>query len=227
MHGRRAIQLLRWDEPKQSRVARLGATVLVTDFAPSMVERLRRNGREAGLADLAAEVMDGQALTLPDGSFDAAFSMFGLIFFPDRAAGFREIRRVLQPGGTAAVGVWSTRGTGIGPFLEPAARRVLPAPRTPAAPRRALSLGDPEGFAREMRAAGFARVEMQTVAHPWELPSAEAVWEALHTNPAIVSRFTEEQRAAVGMLVIDGLRAEFGAGPVRLEGEAHIGVGTK
>lgn len=90
-----------------------------------------------------------------------------------------------------------------------------------------MSLGDPEGFAREMRAAGFARVEMQTVAHPWELPSAEAVWEALHTNPAIVSRFTEEQRAAVGMLVIDGLRAEFGAGPVRLEGEAHIGVGTK
>jgi ubiquinone/menaquinone biosynthesis C-methylase UbiE len=206
--------------------ARLGATVVAVDFAPGMVERLRRNAREAGLADLAAAVMDGQALALPDGSFDAAFSLFGLMFFPDRAAGFRELRRVLRPGGTAAVGVWSTRGIGIGPFLARAARQALPASSAPAAPRRALSLEDPEGFARELRAAGFARVELQTVAHPWEVPNAEAVWDALHTNPAIVARFTAEQRAAIRPLVIDGLRAQFGAGPVRLEGEAHIGVGT-
>jgi len=78
--------------------ARLGAEVVATDFSPGMIAQLRGRIAEAGLTNITAEVMDGQSLTLPDASFDAAFSMFGLIFFPDRRAGFRELRRVLRPG---------------------------------------------------------------------------------------------------------------------------------
>src|SRR4051794_15989674 len=64
--------------------ARLGAAVIATDFSPGMIAQLRGRMGEAGLANITAEVMDGQRLALPDASFDAAFSMFGLIFFPDR-----------------------------------------------------------------------------------------------------------------------------------------------
>ncbi|HEY7909270.1 MAG TPA: methyltransferase domain-containing protein, partial [Thermomicrobiales bacterium] len=162
--------------------ARRGATVVATDFAPGMVERLRQRAGEAGLTNLSAAVMDGQALTLPDNSFDAAFSNFGLIFFPDRAAGFRELYRVVRPGGKAAVSAWSTKVWNLAPILARAVGRALPAPPTPAAPRPALSLQDPEAFAGEMREAGFARVEIQTVVHQWELPTSEAVWEGLRSN---------------------------------------------
>lgn len=38
--------------------------------------------------------------------FDAVVSQFGLMFFEDRLAALREMRRVLRPGGNLAVAVW-------------------------------------------------------------------------------------------------------------------------
>jgi SAM-dependent methyltransferase len=202
------------------QAARRGATVVAIDFAPGMIARLHVHASEAGLANLTAAVMDGQALSLADDSFDAAFSMFGLIFFPDRAAGFRELRRVLRPGGKAVVGTWSRTGTAI----RPAARHALPAPPTP---RQVQNLHDPELFAREMRAGGFTRVEVQTIAHDQELPTPEATWELVTHQPTILAIYTPDQLAAARPIAIEALCAEFGDGPVRLEWEAHIGIGTK
>ncbi|MCA1666679.1 MAG: class I SAM-dependent methyltransferase, partial [Thermomicrobia bacterium] len=143
--------------------ARLGAAVVAVDFAPAMMERLRQRAAEAGLASIVTDVMDGQALTLPDGAFDAAFSMFGLIFFPDRAAGFRELHRVLRPGGVAAVGVWSALDrVRFVSVLAQAARRALPDLSAAAPPPAVNSLADPATLAREMRAAGFATVAVHT-----------------------------------------------------------------
>lgn len=63
--------------------ARTGAQVLATDFAAGMVARIAA----ADLPNVEAKVMDGQALALPDASFDAVFSIFGVIMFPDGAKG--------------------------------------------------------------------------------------------------------------------------------------------
>ena len=75
--------------------ARLGADVTAVDFAPGMVALLRERMRSNGLS-ARVEEMDGQALDLPDAYFDAAASMFGLIFFPDLGAGLRELRRTCR-----------------------------------------------------------------------------------------------------------------------------------
>jgi SAM-dependent methyltransferase len=52
----------------------------------------------------------GQAEALPfaDAAFDAVVSQFGLMFFADRGAALREMRRVMRPGGRLAVAVWGT-----------------------------------------------------------------------------------------------------------------------
>jgi demethylmenaquinone methyltransferase/2-methoxy-6-polyprenyl-1,4-benzoquinol methylase len=71
--------------------------VLAVDLAPRMIEHA-----EAAYADVAQlEFRVANALDLPaaDGTFDAATIAFGLRNLADFEAGFREMRRVVRPGG--------------------------------------------------------------------------------------------------------------------------------
>ncbi|HEY5548648.1 MAG TPA: class I SAM-dependent methyltransferase [Coriobacteriia bacterium] len=78
----------------------LPAKVVVTDFVSEMLDiaRVKAEGF-SGPTELVFEIQDGQALTLPDGSFDVVSVSFGVRNMPDRTAGFREALRVLKPGG--------------------------------------------------------------------------------------------------------------------------------
>lgn len=49
---------------------------------------------------------DAGALPFADACFDVVLSLAALMFFPDRVGALREVRRVLRPGGRAAVHVW-------------------------------------------------------------------------------------------------------------------------
>jgi SAM-dependent methyltransferase len=74
------------------------------DVDPDMVAAARVRAERAGLADRARfEVGDVAAMPFDDASFDLVVSSFSAHHWPDAAAGFREIRRVLRPGGTALV----------------------------------------------------------------------------------------------------------------------------
>jgi ubiquinone/menaquinone biosynthesis C-methylase UbiE len=85
-----------------------GSDVVAIDASSRMVARIVCRASDAGLSDrVRADVMDGMALALPDASFDAAISVFGVILFPDVDLGMREIARVLKPGGRAAIVAWT------------------------------------------------------------------------------------------------------------------------
>lgn len=99
------------------------AHVAAIDFAEEMVERFRRRCAPLDIANVAVSVGDGQVLPFADASFECAFSIFGLIFFPDRAAGFSELRRAV-----AHPAAWST-GCARQAVTPPARRRREP-PRT-------------------------------------------------------------------------------------------------
>lgn len=209
--------------------ARTGAAVTAVDFAPAMIARLRAHAAAEGLENITAAVMDGQALALPDGAFDAAFSMFGLIFFPDRAAGFRELHRVLRPGGIAGVAGWGANGSGGPRFAQRAVAHVFPhlaSASADAATPAFLSLQDPRDLAREMSGAGFSAVRIETIAHYKRACTPDEAWET-GRGWTTVAALDEAGREAVRTAFLDLLRAQYGDGPVRFHGEAHIGIGIK
>ncbi len=86
--------------------ARAGFAVDAVDFSTEMVDRLEHRLRSGSIERVTARVGDGQALPFADGAYAGAFSMFGLMFFADRARGFAELRRILAPGARAVVSSW-------------------------------------------------------------------------------------------------------------------------
>lgn len=60
------------------------------------------------VADVRVKWRKADALALPfeDNAFDVVLCQFGVMFFPNRQAGYREARRVLKPGGRLLFNVW-------------------------------------------------------------------------------------------------------------------------
>jgi phosphatidylethanolamine/phosphatidyl-N-methylethanolamine N-methyltransferase len=73
--------------------------VLAVDLSPAMLRQARAHARPG----IDFRVMDGMALDLPDGSFDAAILHMVLEVIPDPARGLADAARVLRPGGRLAV----------------------------------------------------------------------------------------------------------------------------
>jgi SAM-dependent methyltransferase len=85
--------------------SRVGADGLVigVDMTPEMLGRARQNAAAAGVTNV--EFREGRLEQLPvdDASIDAVTSNCVINLVPDKAAVFREIRRVLRPGGRVVV----------------------------------------------------------------------------------------------------------------------------
>jgi ubiquinone/menaquinone biosynthesis C-methylase UbiE len=213
-------------------VARKAARVVAVDFSPEMIEILAGHAARAVHANVTAHVMDAQRLGLPDRAFDRVLCNFGVIFFPDRVQGFREMYRVLRPGGRAVVSAWSNpaRFEAFGVFMAALQQAIpnLPAPRQPPAP---LSLSDPGKLVEEMRSGGFTDVRVESITRHFEAPSAEVFWTRMEsTAPPVVEMFRRigpDNVARARDQLIGVLRGRFGDGPVRLACEAHYGIGER
>ena len=156
-----------------ARRAGPNGSVLATDISENILELAARTAAEAGLANVATKVVDGEALAVQAGFFDAAISRVGFIYFPDRRAAFEGMRRALKPGGRLAGIVYSTPEAN-GFFSVPVAivrrRAALPAP-APGQPGP-FSLGAPGVLEAAYEEAGFTEVEVRRVSAPLRMRSA-------------------------------------------------------
>lgn len=149
-------------------------TVLATDLSPTILEHAARAAKAAGLTNVATLELDGEQLhRLPAGSFDAAISRVGLIYFPDRHQALTGIHHALRDGGRFATVTYSTAATN-GFFSLPVSiireRAGLPAP-APGQPGP-FSLADPDVLVHDLTRAGFHDVVVEVIDAPVRLPSA-------------------------------------------------------
>ncbi len=148
--------------------ARTGAQVLATDFSPGMIARIAARD----LPNVAARVMDGQALSLEDASFDAVFSIFGVIMFPDWRKGLAEMARVTRPRGHGVIATWQEQGAATFLLLGQIRRRLFPNREGMTMPDAVQALSEPADFARELIAAGYRDPMIECVTHDYMLDLA-------------------------------------------------------
>lgn len=103
-------------------------SVVGVDLSEEMIEIGRRKVSDAKLNEVVTlGIGDCLLLPFPDSTFDAVTCAYGVRNFADIEAGYREMHRVLRPGGTVLIIELSTpQSSVVRPFYNFYTRTVIP-----------------------------------------------------------------------------------------------------
>ena len=76
------------------------ADITCLDYSPDMMGQAKEKAEHLRLKNVTFRQGDVGALPFADGAFDIVLSLNGFHAFPDKEAAYRELFRVLRPGGT-------------------------------------------------------------------------------------------------------------------------------
>jgi SAM-dependent methyltransferase len=165
--------------------------VLGVDISPPMLARARE--RVAGRSTIALALGDAQTYAFAPGAFDALYSRFGVMFFDEPAAAFRNLRAAARSGGGLSFVCWQdlAKNPWAARPLE-AVMRLLPESAMPDMLREGrpgpFFMSDPARVRAILGAAGWNDVSLELVEMPLHLGGAatldEAVAYSLQIGPA-------------------------------------------
>lgn len=137
------------------------ATYVATDLNQAMLDY----AASVQVPDSRIRWRQADALSLPfeDAAFDVVCCQFGVMFFPDRPAAYREVRRVLKPGGHFLFNVWDRIEENVfADDVTNALARIFPNDPPRFLARTPHGHHDVTLIRSELEGAGFSRVEIET-----------------------------------------------------------------
>ena len=189
--------------------------ITATDLHRAMMAHGEAVGTSRPMTWREADVM---ALPFADESLDVVVCQFGVMFFSDRVAAYREVRRVLRPGGTFVFNVWNAiEDNEFADVVTSAAGALFPGDPPRFLPRTPYGHGSPSEISSDVRAAGFGQcaISQRDGISPAATPDLPAIAYCLGTplrnesearDPGGLDRATAAAEAA--------LRQRFGGGPI-------------
>jgi ubiquinone/menaquinone biosynthesis C-methylase UbiE len=207
-------------------LAKLPANIryVATDLNPSMLDyaATRQN------ADSRISWRQADALTLPfeDATFDLVCCQFGAMFFPDRPSGYREARRVLNPGGSFLFNVWDRIEENIfADDVTNALARFFPDDPPRFMARTPHGYHDITLIRSDLAKAGFSNVSIETVAAVSRAASAlhvaTAYCQGTPLRNEIEARGPDRLQAATDHAAA-AITQRHGSGEVAAKIQAHV-----
>jgi 2-polyprenyl-3-methyl-5-hydroxy-6-metoxy-1,4-benzoquinol methylase len=208
--------------------AAVGASGHVTgvDIAEPMLGLLRQRVAERGIANLTPLLADAQTHAFEPATVDLLTSRFGVMFFADHLAAFRNLGKALRPGGRLCMAVWAGIADNVHwqiPFQIAVKHVGPPKPQPPHAPGP-MALSDTDYVRGVLSGAGFTEIAIEPTR--FHVIGKSAASEAEHAGALGPSgRLLDEKEAdpATRRAVVQETEAAFAAqfgreGEIRLPG---------
>lgn len=151
--------------------------IVATDLNQPMLDVAAERLKSDKVTYVAADALE---LPFPDRSFDLVVCQFGAMFFPDRVRGHSEAWRVLNDDGHYLLAIWDKIERN--PLGDTSQQTLIDLfPKDPPLFMRdgPYSYHDVAAIRRDLRAAGFAEIEIETVELRSRSPSAHDAATAL------------------------------------------------
>ena len=169
-----------------------GRTVIGVDGAPGMLELARR-----AVPEVTFEVMDFNALSFPDASFDVLISSHALHFSRDREATLREWLRVARPGGRISL-------SGPGPLEVTPSALYAPIYERVGIDTSGRYLG-PDDLRAIAEAAGWTDVTTESdpsVVLRFETEELFRIWRRIGSRAETTRDWSEEEHEALTVAML-------------------------
>jgi SAM-dependent methyltransferase len=198
------------------------------DLSGPMLAEARSRAAREGITNVTFTQGDAQVHPFGPGTFDAAISRYGVMFFADPEAAFRNSGRALRPGGRLAFVCPADPSLNGWVTAVAALRGVLPLGDFGAPGRPGMfSLASPGRIRSILTAAGFSGVTVdRAVAYgTWGSGATDAAEFLLDTGPGrhALEQVDEAARVRARRVLTDHLRAhEAPDGTVRLRSTSWL-----
>jgi len=192
------------------------AGIVATDLNEPMIAfAAARTGADAKIVWRQADALQ---LPFDEASFDLVVCQFGVMFFPDKTAAYRETHRVLKPGGHFLFSVWDRLAENeLSDAINVAVAALFPQDPPRFIERTPFGYFDSAKIRSELRAAGFRDTKADVVARRSRAASLREAVVGLCQGSPLRNEIEARDPAGLGRVteaVTAALAQRFGSGPL-------------